>query len=350
MNRNIFFALLLFCLLFLFSCSDDADSEQLQQLQGPCGDAICDEAEQQDASLCPDDCSSIASQNQEETPAIEADICTQTNQISRVNVNEPMLAEDGTPITLYVATSDDGITFDDPEIFVEGGGVSSIVAGIDGTLVATFQWFGEEYDSQTYNKVGVRLSQDNGETWSDPQIICLTNFPDELQAPYDPTITTTEDGLYRLFFTTHTFGMDAQFYYGSAISEDGIHYTFEEGERFVYENESVVDSSVVRVGDLWYMLAPLAKQDGKAIDAFSTDGLTFEASSSNRDEIERFAWVGNLVSVDGTIFFYGNGFRSSTEDGEDWSDLEALNIESGDPGIAYTADGKFIIIYPEPKN
>ncbi len=349
--KKILFILFLVFIISLLSCSEQDDSSQIEQSQGPCGDGTCDAAEQEDATLCPEDCGSASSEDVEEDDGTttEADSCTQTSQIFPLNEAE-QLAKDGTPITLYVATSDDGITFGDPEVFIEGGGVPSITTGEDGTLVAVFQWFPEEYDPQTHNKVGVRISQDNGTTWSDPQIICLTNFPDDLQAPYDPTLTTTEDGMYRLFFTTHVLGMDVQFYYGSALSEDGIHYTFEEGQRFVYGNESVVDSSVVRVEDKWYMLAPLAKQDGKAIDAVSTDGLTFEASSSNRNEIQHFAWVGNMVNVEGTISFYGNGYFSSTEDGEDWTALQALPMKTGDPGITYASDGTYFIIYPEENN
>ncbi|MBI5002864.1 exo-alpha-sialidase [Candidatus Woesearchaeota archaeon] len=338
--KKILFTLFLVFILSLLSCTEQDDAQQIEQGQDPCGDGTCDAAEQEDATLCPEDCVALSSED-------KADLCTQTSQIFPLNEAE-QLAKDGTPITLYVATSDDGITFEEPKVFIEGGGVPSITTGEDGTLVAVFQWFPEVYDPQIYNKVGVRISQDNGTTWSEPQIICLTNFPDDLQAPYDPTLTTTEDGMYRLFFTTHVLGLDVQFYYGSALSEDGIHYTFEEGQRFVYGNESVVGSSVVRVEDKWYMLAPLAKQNGKAMDAVSTDGLTFEASSSNRDE--HFAWVGNMVNVEGTISFYGNGYFSSTEDGEDWTALQALPIKTGDPGITYTSSGTYFIIYPEANN
>ena len=82
----------------------------------------------------------------------------------------------------------------------------------------------------------------------------------------------------------------------------------------------------------------------------STDGLTFEASSSNRNEIQHFAWVGNMVNVEGTISFYGNGYFGSTENGEDWSALQALSMKTGDPGITYTPDGTYFIIYPEENN
>lgn len=344
MNQKIFLAIGAILILFISACQEEEQSspQQMQEGQTPCGDGFCDQAEQQNADLCPSDCEQATSSTTEEC-------LQQPKQVFRQDTNAE-IASDGSPITLYVATSDDGITFENSEVFVEGAGVPTVTTGPDGTLVALFNWFPEEYDKKTYNKVAVKLSTDNGATWTDPQIICLTDYPEEIQGPFDPTITTTEDGLYRLFYTTHVLGQEEQFYYGSATSEDGIHYTFEEGERFVYEDENIVDSSIVRVDDTWYMLAPLALQGGKAVDAVSTDGLMFEASTSNREDLEKFAWVGNMVNVDGTVYFYGNGHFSTTEDGKTWTALKAINLQSGDPGITYTSEGTFVILYPEAKN
>lgn len=272
--------------------------------------------------------------------------CTQTSQISKPGGDDVGWSD----VKLYQATSADGKTFENEKVIVIGGGVPSVTTGPDGIIVAVFQWWSPEDNEDAYNKVAVIFSEDNGGSWSDPQMICLKGFPTDWQAPYDPTITVTEEGDYRLFFTTHELGMDVDFFYGSAISEDGIHYVFEEGERFRITGGDVVDGSVARAGENWYMLAPLAKQDGKAVDAVSADGLTFTQSSSDRSS--QMKWVGNMTNVNGTIRFYGGGrgslAYSETTDGKSWSAPVATNIDGGDPGITTTEDGEFLLIYVEP--
>lgn len=257
-------------------------------------------------------------------------------------------------ITIYMAQSADGVTFEEPEVFMQGAGVLSATTGEDGTLIVVFQWFPEGEEPGKFNQVAARISTDNGATWTDPETLIFKDFPDDWQAPYDPTITTTEDGRYRLFFTTHELGMDKQFVYGTAISDDGIHYTYE-GVAFEAEDgTSTVDNSAVRVEDKWFIIAPMAKEDGAALDATSTDGLTFEESTSNRDE--KGYWVGNMVYTGEEIRFYGSlkgttyAVYFATLDGINWEEAVVTNLEgAADPAIAITADGTYLMFYPEPK-
>ncbi len=266
---------------------------------------------------------------------------------------------DLTGISLYVATSEDGVTFGDPELFLEGGGVPSVTAGSDGTLVAVFNWF-TDYDEnpECYNKVAIKTSKDNGKTWEGPYGLYVEDFPEDYQLPFDPTITTTEDGQYRLFFTTHVLGMEEPFVYGSAISEDGLHYTYE-GVAFNSDEHDVVDGSEVRTDAGWFMIAPMAKQNGAALQAYSDDGAHFEEMENDRDQ--SIYWVGNMVNVEGEIRFYGscgqkvsNGqgklCYSSTTDGSHWEEAIKVNLPNGDPGITYTSEGVFVAIYAEPQD
>lgn len=261
---------------------------------------------------------------------------------------------DLTAITLYVATSEDGVTFGEGEVFLEGGGVPSVTTGPDGTLVAVFNWFTDHDENpECYNKVALKTSSDNGKNWEGPYGIYVEDMPSDYQLPFDPTITTTEDGKYRLFFTTHVLGMEEPFVYGSALSEDGLHYTWE-GVAFSSDDHDIVDSSEVRVGSTWTMIAPMAKQNGEALQASSTDGKTFvEVESERTDDMY---WVGNMVNVDGTIRFYGacgiptrliSLCYSESDDAIHWSEPVQVNIDPADPGIAYTKDGTFVIIYSE---
>ncbi len=264
---------------------------------------------------------------------------------------------DWTAIKLYMATSKAGVSFENEELFLEGGAVPSVTAGEDSQLIAVFNWFPNyEENPSCYNKVGVKISKDNGKTWSEPQGINVEDFPTNYQLPFDPTITTTEDGNYRLFFTTHLLGMDEAFVYGSAISSDGINYTYEEGTRFEGGEYDIVDGSEVRLGTHWYMIAPMAKKDGEALDAQSTDGKTFTKVATNRGD--GIYWVGNMTNVDGSVRFYGSCKKvkdgmgkicySSTKDGKVWSDPVVTTLPNSDPGIVYTGEGTFFAIYAEP--
>lgn len=277
--------------------------------------------------------------------------CTQGSMISVPAGDDKNWSE----LQFYTVTSEDGVIFDNEQKFVQGAGVPSVTTGTDGTLVAVFQWFpNEEEDMDFYNKVAVKQSTDNGESWTDAELLCINDFPEELQPPFDPTITVQEDGTYRLFFTTHEGGSDAIFYYGSATSEDGINFSFDEGAGFK-TNQRIVDGSEVRVGNKWYMIAPLAKENGVALDAVSDDGRVFTESESNRGDFNMH-WVGNMVNANGTIRFYGTktddmsiGY-SSTTDGETWEEPVSTNLTfGGDPGITQMEDGTFLLIYAEPE-
>jgi hypothetical protein len=263
-------------------------------------------------------------------------------------------------ITFYTYTSEDGVTFEKGAVFSKygGAGVPSVTQGADGTLVAVFNWFPnyEEYP-ECYNKVMIQTSSDGGVTWDGPYGLYVEDFPENYQLPYDPTITTTADGKYRLFFTTHLLGFDTPFIYGTALSDDDLHFVYD-GIAFASEGNDLVDGSATRVGETWYLLAPMAKQNGRALQATSSDGKTFTEITTNRPE-DGMYWVGNLVNVDGTIRFYGSCavpsgliglcYISST-DGDTWSEAVKTNLPPGDPAVTYTSAGQYLLIASEEKN
>lgn len=292
-------------------------------------------------------------ESDEQQRALDAYSCND-EQMFRPTSNEENQLQN---IKLNISSSEDGVTFTDEEVFVVGAGVPSVTQGADRTLVAVFNWFTDyEENPECYNKVALMTSDDDGETWDGPFGMFVEDFPDGYQLPYDPTITTTEDGGYRLFFTTHLLGMGQPFIYGTAVSNDGLHYTYD-GIAFESNSYDIVDGSEVRVGETWYMIAPVAKGDGKALQATSTDGRTFTLMESDRPEHSMY-WVGNMTDVDGEIRFYGScGIDSgeqglcysSTEDGTTWEDPVLTNGAPGDPAIVYTDEGIFILINAEAK-
>ena len=68
---------------------------------------------------------------------------------------------------LLMTTSADGQQFDLPVIFQDSAGVPSLIRWKGDTLVAAFQWFREPKPSPTWDRVAVKFSYDNGETFTD---------------------------------------------------------------------------------------------------------------------------------------------------------------------------------------
>ncbi len=269
----------------------------------------------------------------------------------------PTSGEDLTEIQLYTARSDDGVTFADEREFIKGAGVPSVTQGEDGTLFAVFNWFPSYAENpDCYNKIAMMTSNDAGVTWDGPFGLFIEEFPDDYQLPYDPTIARDAEGKFRMFFTTHKLGMDEPFIYGSAVSEDGLHFTYD-GIVFESKGNHVVDGSEIYFNGKWIMIAPLAKQNGEALQATSIDGRLFEVVNSNRPKRSMY-WVGNMVALADEVRFYGSCGEetdlrglcySATTDGNVWDDPVLTNGYAGDPGVVYLDDGQFVIIYAEPR-
>lgn len=246
---------------------------------------------------------------------------------------------------LMIAASSDGTTFSTPETFVERAGVPSVIREADGRLVAAFQWFPQ--DDAAFDKVAVAFSDDEGVTWTDPETIVVEGLPDGYQRPFDPTVTVTEDGRIRLFFTTTVGrpGPNADMHIASAISDDGVTYVVEPGERIIEEGERFYDAAAIRFGGVWHLTTPLHAIG--ASHATSEDGVTF----TRLDNISStpWNWTGNLVEIDGKMRFYGGGpgnaWWSESADGTSWSTPTRTNTPGGDPAVVQLEDGTYRMIF-----
>ena len=246
---------------------------------------------------------------------------------------------------LRVATSADGTTFERDAVFVERAGVPSVIADANGRLVAAFQWFPEIDES--WDKVAVSFSDDDGTTWSDPKTITVTGMPSGYQRPFDPTLALTADGKIRMYFTSSPDrqGPNNRMEIFSAISDDGLAYAFETGTRLAVENGRVYDSAALLLNGTWQLVAPATNVG--AYHATSADGLTF----TRQDDIAStpWNWTGNLLAVDGMIRFYGSGpgkaWWTESADGNSWSTPTPTNTQAGDPAVAKTANGTYVMIF-----
>ena len=237
----------------------------------------------------------------------------------------------------------------------------------DGRLIAAHQYFPEN-DDANFDKVAVRFSSDEGQTWTAPQVIEMKGLPDDMRFPFDPTVVPLPDGRVRLYFTSvkrRPVERKPPSIY-SGISSNGINYTFEPGVRFGIEERIVIDCAVVLHKGLFHLYAPdngparsgprgpgpspEPGRPGIGYYAVSRDGLSFQRTNDVRIDAPR-RWLGNAQSDGNLIKFYGTGERqggvwiASSEDGANWElDERRARIPGADPGAVTLRDGSLLIV------
>jgi hypothetical protein len=265
----------------------------------------------------------------------------------------------------------------------ERAGVPTVARMKDGRLIAAHQYFPEN-DDVNFDKVAVRFSSDEGRTWSGPQVIRLTGLPEGMRFPFDPTLVALPDGQVRLYFTSlhgRRFEEDVPAIY-SAISTNGLDYTFEPGMRFGIEGQPVIDCAVVLHQSVFHLYSPdngaqrkpgeprgdeppdARPRDGVGYHAASKDGLQFTRLEDVQLEGRR-RWLGNAQSDGTAITFFGTGdagspgapglgqprggvWMAGSRDGQTWRLLESPAIPGADPGAVKTSDGGWIVVATGP--
>lgn len=253
---------------------------------------------------------------------------------------------------LRMAWSSDGVTFGASTVFQDSSGVPSVIHWKGDTLIAAFQWFREPKPSPSWDRVAVKFSYDNGLTWTEPQPIVVQGMPVNYQRPFDPTLVRLEGDSLRIYFSSSDGlpmgGLDSLVNTYSAVSLDGIHYTFEPDARVDIADRPVIDPAVIYYKNLWHYTAPIgAPQDG-AYHFTSVDGLHFE-KSPNIPSDNFHNWTGNIMVEDeDELRFYGSGQKiwyNSTIDGNVWNGFVQTNIKGGDPALVKTKNNEYLIIF-----
>jgi len=253
-------------------------------------------------------------------------------------------------------------------------GVPTVARLKDGRLMAAHQHFPSN-DAANFDKVAVHFSKDEGNTWSTPEVISLTGLPAGMRFPFDPTLVPLPDGRVRLYFTSHAGETMTAIY--SAVSDDGLHFTYESGARFAVEGQMVVDCAVALHDGMFHLFAPVPRlsrngggepqrQEGRGYHAVSRDGLAFQRMEDVRMEGRR-DWLGNVQSVDGKLVFIGTGepgaskpasgvrragiWMAESTDGNSWKLLtQCPAVPGADPGGVKTRDGAWILaVTGEPR-
>ncbi len=238
----------------------------------------------------------------------------------------------------------------------ERAGVPTITHMSDGRLIAAHQWFPED-DEANFDTVAVRFSSDEGQTWSEPQPMQFDGLDPEARFPFDPTLVSLPDGRLRLYFTYMVGGRrfdEVTPRIACAVSNDGVHYTFED-ICFAVDGEPTIDCAAGLLNGTWHLIVPImGPGDLGAYHATSTDGVHF----TRKDDLKlgrNFRWLGSVVNSSGKLVFYGSrqhggpgrggGLPTAvSSDGFRWRNGDALSIGGADPGVVVLDDGTLVMV------
>jgi hypothetical protein len=247
------------------------------------------------------------------------------------------------------------------EIDIDRAGVPCFAYGPDGELIQMFQWFPNKKDS-TVDFIARRVSYDQGETWSAIQGIIWSGGPppNSFSTQADPSLVLLEEGdnvegIWRLFFTCDIdkagSGLPKTY---SAISDDGLHFTWEDWDtpRMEYSGYGLLDPSVIYFNGEYHYFAPVPGQSYGSVYATSSDGYTF--TQHDNIEIEdsfNTKFMGNPAVVDEKLYFFGtlesdnawNGiFYAESDDANNWTVLYEESGTVADPAGIQTDEGMLL--------
>lgn len=243
---------------------------------------------------------------------------------------------------VYVTRSDDPTSFLDSTVLVfDQGSVPEAVLLNNGELRMYFPSF-KNFSQAGDEKIMAAKSVDNGKTWQELGLITITNALVGVTA-VDPSLVQLADGRLRMYFFGSTvvigdpakIGGEHNIY--SAVSEDGLTFTMEDGVR--YAQEQITDPDVIYLPayGTWLMYVSAGPQT-RIIT--SNDGLEWFDTE--------FSWTGGgvpgaYVDADNVVHLYGCGQGGIMTE----TSIDGI-IFDGTPTTALTASDQSIICDPSP--
>lgn len=250
----------------------------------------------------------------------------------------------------------------------ERAGVPTVARMADGRLVAAFQHF-PEGDPKRFDRVAVAFSSDEGSTWTDPEPVVVEEFPEGMTRPFDPTLVPLPDGRIRMYFTSNRsrdFRRSPPAIH-SAVSTQGVKFTYEPGVRFEAPGRIVIDCAVAVHRGVFHLVAPengsveeftrglhhgpLAGA-GRGLHAVSRDGLNFDRVADLELPSRQDRWLGGMVSDGDRLLFFGTGpgpWPRVSAEGEAWSgSAEVVRYHGDDPGAVRLKDGAWLVVLTGP--
>jgi hypothetical protein len=256
---------------------------------------------------------------------------------------------------LRMAWSADGATFNSVSIFQDSSGVPCVIRWKGDTLAAVFQWFRLPNPSPSWDRVAIKFSYDNGQSWTNPAPIVFSGLPPGFQRPFDPALTVFNGDSLRIYFSSSAgmpMGLDSTVNTYSAKSANGINFVLENNARVDVATKPVIDPSVIYFNNGWHYLAPVGAPQEGAYHYISPNGINFSAvpviPSDNSHN-----WTGNyMIDNAGTLRFYGGGpgniWYDSSPNGGTWNGFVNTNIQGGDPSVVKISASSYLMIYVGP--
>ncbi len=254
---------------------------------------------------------------------------------------------------LKMAWSNDGITFNTPTVFQDSAGVPSIIKWKGDTLICAFQWFREPVGSAGWDRVAVKFSYNNGITWTQPTPIVVNGLPANYQRPFDPTLVVFNNDSIRIYFSSSdgfpTLGLDSTVNTYSAISSDGMNYSFDDNARVDELHNRVIDPALIHFNNGYHYLSPIGSPQQGAYHYVSPNGLSFTKVQDIPSDMNH-NWTGNyMINDSNELRFYGAGsmgiWFNSTPNGGVWNGYENTNIQGGDPTVIKISAGNYLMVY-----
>lgn len=250
---------------------------------------------------------------------------------------------------LFLTRSGDGLDFDEKTLVLEEAGVPNLLLLENDDLVLMYQYFSST-NPALFNVMAYSISQDDGETWTDPQALELSNLPEPIDSgkvPMDPTLVQLEDGRLRVYFTYHAEGSALAELYSATAAGDDVSASFvvETTPALSVPKTFLLDPAVVFFDGLWHHYT----WDGASDNNFhstSEDGVSFDLEEGIELPMD---FLGQVIAYDKGLRFYGTGeggvVSAYSEDGYTW-ELDQTNVMQGaDPGVQQLADGSFVMVY-----
>jgi len=213
-------------------------------------------------------------------------------------------------LRLRTAASQDGITWTKQSDFVtDQADVPCLIVKDDTLWLFYVIWHDKNKTPSLYNTTVAAYTKDL-EHWTFKKLEFSGSFPEDFtKNPVDPTVVLDQDGkTYRMYFTLGLLNVqNAKIGTFSATSEDLIHWTFE-GERYVFDDEKVLDPNLLWVGDHYEFFAG-GNPPGNH-HATSTDGLNLTTLAAYTPQVQidgKYIDVvlSNGLKVGSTYKYYG---------------------------------------------
>lgn len=208
----------------------------------------------------------------------------------------------------------------------------------DGTI---YLYFVDVATDGISEQLGLMKSTDQGETWSEKEIIKISGA--ENKVPVDPTPLVLPDGRFRLYYLD-ILSVDSTNKIYSAISDNGVNYTEEAGVRLEYAG--VFDPDVIFNEGAYFMYVG-SMEGNNVYVATSIDGLNFNEP--------QLAYAGGAIPdafFDGTKYYlYMGGIIIATSDNglnyekSDYSFQSNLGQITADPAIVKIGENNYLLFY-----